>query len=237
MFSHLAPSLGGQPLCSSYNPRGDDLLHGDGLWDSFKTGFSNFGTNAGNFLSKVGHSAYSGAKKFANSSVGQTIKDGIKKSGVIENLVGTAGTTLNSLADIARMKAEMDMQRLAQQSMGITPEDILRAQAAQNQPMRPQTKPAQPPRRKKKVVRKKKYYPTASITPAPIASTLPAPLPETGGPLQKQKEDVMSHPVPQNLPPPIIPKKRRLSHVAGYGRGMLPFCGRGVSYSKLRKCY
>lgn len=185
------------------------------LGNSISSGFRNFGSFVSNTASKIG------------SSQGfQQAKQGFLKSGILENAGSLAGTTLNALTDIGRLKLEQELMKLREKALGtavpsdaganITQEQLAQLIASMNNNPLP-----------------------APSAPVPIPTTLPAyPM----FPTANQDYGVALGPVnppPQARRPVPAPgeRPRKRKRVSGWGMALDDLLGSGVSHKASRHCY
>lgn len=117
MYSNLAPRLGHNTF-ATISVGSAELRGGKINWGSLGSSISNALRTTGRFLGQT-------ASKFANSRTLQDIKAGINDSGLVRNVAGLAGQTLNSLVDIGRLKVESELDKLRNRVLNTIPADQL----------------------------------------------------------------------------------------------------------------
>lgn len=117
MFSNLAPRLGHTSF-STVSVGSAELRGGKINWGSLGSSISNALRTTGRYLGQK-------ATKFANSKTFSDIKAGIQDSGLVRNVAGLAGQTLNSLVDIGRFKVQSELQKLRDRVLNTIPADQL----------------------------------------------------------------------------------------------------------------
>ncbi|UVZ42954.1 pVI [Siadenovirus carbocapituli] len=123
MYSSLAPRLG-QTTFTAATIGSTELRGGKINWGSLGSSLSNAFKTTGRFLGNQ-------VSRFAKSQTFQDIKRGLHDSGLVRNVAGLAGDTLNSLVDIGRLKLENDLYNLRRKALNNIPADQL-AQILQN---------------------------------------------------------------------------------------------------------
>lgn len=123
MYSSLAPRIG-QTTFAASSIGSADLRGGKINWGSLGSSISNAFRTTGRFLGST-------ASRFAKSQTFQDIKRGIHDSGLVRNVAGLAGDTLNALVDVGKLKLENELYNLRRKALSSIPADQL-AQILQN---------------------------------------------------------------------------------------------------------
>lgn len=109
-YAALSPHVGSWALRDDH--LGDSSLRGGAVnWSSLGSRLSSALSSTGRWLVNTGN-------RFVHSNTFQQLKQGIQDSGVIRNAANLAGETLNSLADIGRLKLQQDIERLRRKALG-----------------------------------------------------------------------------------------------------------------------
>lgn len=226
-YAALSPHVGAWALQDEY--LGDSSLRGGAI------NWSNIGSRISSALSSTGRWLYNTGNRFVNSNTFQQIKQGIHDSGVIRNAANLAGETLNSLADIGRLKLQQDIEKLRRKALG---EDgpasqaellaLIQALQAQVAAGQASTAPAAVP---------------AANTPATLEA--PVPLVPTTRPIPEMVTEV--RPAPQapvvdkpttlEYLPPQDRRRRKRPRPGNWRERLNTISGTGVVTSTKRMCY
>lgn len=219
MYSNLAPRLG-QTAFTASSIGSTELRGGKVTWGSLGSSLANAFKTTTRFVGNA-------ASRFANSQAFQDIKKGINDSGLIRNVAGLAGDTLNSLVDIGKIKLDSEINKLRRRALESIPADQL-AQILQN------------------------YEQTHDKIVVPEQTVLPLPAPEVPAlTLQEasrkrphieeitDEQDNASEIVDQ---PPVAPVPFKKVKVRGAGesewqRHLNNMLGQGVHYTSSKYCY
>lgn len=241
MYSNLAPRLGHSAYASSTVGSGD-LRGGKINWGSLGSSISNAFKTTGRYLSKA-------ASKFAKSQAFADIKKGLHDSGVVTNIAGLAGDTINSLVDIGRLKVDNELQKLRNKVLHTIPADQLAQILLNYQQTHDKfvTEPAQPA---EPVIGLPAPDAIPSAPPLPPAETI---TPAVVVPVEESKkrsyeEDLHEAEVPAsvavhapvvNYPTTILPYKRRFlgTGEAEWQMHLNSMLGQGVRYTSSKHCY
>ncbi|ALB78189.1 pVI protein [unidentified adenovirus] len=223
MYANLAPRLG-QTSFEALSVGSTDLRGGKINWGSLGSSISNAFRTTGRFISNA-------ASKFANSRTFKDIQSGINDSGLVRNVAGLAGDTINSLVDLGRLKVDSELQRLRNSVLNTIPADQL-AQILQNYQQTHDRVTIQEPE--------------PLPLPAPVIQPRKRPL------IEEVEDDVDVEPVPivpvpavpiQAVSPPptpvyTVPTKRiRGTGNAEWQIHLNNMLGQGVRYTSSNQCY
>lgn len=244
-FARLAPHCGLTPVYGHYV--GNCEMRGGFSWASLGSTLSSGVKNLGSFLGNT-------VRKVGNSEAFQQAKQGFLNSGVIENAGSLAGSTINSLVDIGRLKLEQDLMKLRDRAIGrpdeagtvppITQEQLAQLLAAANTsqaPLAPTVLP-EPAEVTVPVAVSPPVPPPRRLPPPPVPVPRPSYLPPAPtdavalGPLVQ--ETVTEEPAgvvvdSRSFYPP--PRKRK--RVSGWGAALDRMTGGRVAYDATRYCY
>ncbi|ACW84429.1 pVI [Great tit adenovirus 1] len=216
MYSSLAPRLG-QTTYAASSVGTAELRGGKINWGSLGSSISNAFRTTGRFLGST-------ASRFAKSQAFQDIKRGINDSGLIRNVAGLAGDTLNSLLDVGRLKLENDLYNLRRKALHSIPADQL-AQILQNYQ---QTHDTVTIPEQQVVVTEPPEQPVAAVQVPALETTNKRPL----------VEEVVEPAVQIVEEPPELPAKKRLRGVGlEWQQQLRNMLGEGVRYSSTKHCY
>lgn len=109
-FQRLAPHSGLTPIYGTSN-LGINVMRGGFSWSAL-------GSTLGNAFGHVGSFLGNTAQRIGNSQAFQQAKEGFLDSGIVNNVASLAGSTVNALVDIGKLKMEHDMAILRQKALG-----------------------------------------------------------------------------------------------------------------------
>lgn len=214
--------------------------------------WGNIGSRLSSALSNTGRWLYNAGNKFIHSNTFNQIKQGIKDSGVIQNVANLAGETLSSLTDIGRLKLQQDIERLRRKALGEDGGNVSQAElAALLSALQGQVGPSTGPQ----VLPSTEANPGPAV-PAPFVPPTAPPPPPPSAPLVPMTRPMPGMETPV-LPPitssaPAVPtdtpttleylpprdKRRRKRPASGTWRTKLnSITGSGVSTKSRRMCY
>ncbi|QLD29005.1 pVI [Red-eared slider adenovirus 1] len=174
-FANMSPTLGNNTISAWMGPAypsdpygGVMQMSGGGIWgnlaNSFKSSLSSFGKT----LSTGFNYGVQGLRQFGNSDTWRDIKAGVKESGVLQNLGQIGAQSINTLIDVANMKAQMGLEQVKRDVLGLPDPyendpwgrwQMLSAQAIQ-EGRPPPVPPRAPPRGSKRPATEDNVYDT-----------------------------------------------------------------------------
>nr|QPN96244.1 pVI-C [Siadenovirus sp.] len=231
MYSNLAPRLG-QSAFSASAIGTAELRGGKINWGSLGSSISNAFRTTGRFLSNA-------ASRFGRSQAYADIKKGLEDSGVVKNVAGLAGETLNSLVDIGRIKVENELQKLRDRVLNTIPADqlaqiLLNYQQSHDKITVPQDEAA---------------IPAVPIQPVPQAAPVAQPLVPVADVMEvdnrkRPVEEPSYEPPMDSIPYTGVysgpsPYKRRIRGTgeAEWQTQLNSMLGQGVNFTSSKHCY
>ncbi|ADM53800.1 pVI [Turkey adenovirus 1] len=224
-YAALSPHVGHWQLRD--DQLGDSSLRGGAI------NWGNLGSRISSALSSTGRWLHNAGSRFVNSQAFGQIKQGLKDSGLVQNVASLAGETLSALTDIGRLKLQQDLEKLRRKALG---EDGPTSQAelqALIQALQAQVASASEP------AASAPLRPTTRPIPEMVTEVRPAPTLPGGEPT------TLDLPPPPSAPPavPAAPaastrrRNRKRARPGSWRARLDTLAGKGVASSRKRMCY
>lgn len=178
-------------------------------------------------MNRVGNFINNTAQQVGKSRAFQQIKNGVIQSGVLESAGNLAGSAVNGLVDVGRLKLERDLERLREKAMGSAP----RTMPAYGPPVTVERPSARepvglpPPETAYETVEEEEAAPVGPTQAVPLGPYVPTPPTPTTPPAER---------VPRPTDNRRLRKRKRVS---GWGAALDGMMGHGPGFYKRRYCF